>query len=201
MPIENLDKLAIKYQKTKDPRVRKNVMSRMYHVMGANAKVKANGGYEDYIGSGAIGVAQALEVWDKNKRVSFSIYASRRIKSAIIDEIRNDKTIPVHGYRNGIRAFDESHFEYQHWEDPRRANYGIHSAPDKREVSDCVEARDFCEWAFSRLCERDAAILRLRFFENMSLEKIGKRLGVCEGYICQLLGRIIEKLKRDCGNK
>lgn len=62
---------------------------------------------------------------------------------------------------------------------------------------DAVEARLLIAQAVRGLSERDRRILYLRFFEDRTQQEIGDELGVTQMHVSRLLGRILERLRRE----
>ncbi|NUM89179.1 MAG: FliA/WhiG family RNA polymerase sigma factor [Bdellovibrionales bacterium] len=49
--------------------------------------------------------------------------------------------------------------------------------------------------ALRQLPEKEAAVLRLSYFEELNLKEIGQRLGISESRVCQLRGRALAHVK------
>lgn len=58
-------------------------------------------------------------------------------------------------------------------------------------------ALDLLSQAVDGLCDRDRAILQLRYGESRPFHEVGKRLGLSESRVCQLHKRILKQLRRD----
>ncbi|WAM32126.1 FliA/WhiG family RNA polymerase sigma factor [Caldicellulosiruptor naganoensis] len=88
-----------KYSKTKDPKIKeqlilrymplvKLIAGRMAMYFGGNVE------YEDLVSYGSIGLLDAIEKYDSRKGVKFETYAYTRIKGAIIDCVRSQDWVP-----------------------------------------------------------------------------------------------------------
>ena len=64
-----------------------------------------------------------------------------------------------------------------------------------REAADNGELRQRVRGALSRLSPRDQDIVRLYYFEDLSLKEIGRVLGVTESRVSQLLTRVRGQLQ------
>lgn len=95
----NIDNLWIKYKKTEDQLIKKQlienylelvkiVAGRMYNYYGSKIE------YDDLLGYGILGLIDSIDKFDINKNVKFSTYAQIRIRGAIIDNIRKLDWIP-----------------------------------------------------------------------------------------------------------
>lgn len=78
-----------------------------------------------------------------------------------------------------------------------------HPAQDEVESPHCqAAAREtaeiVCE-AIARLPEREAALIRLHYFEQLSLVEAGRRVGVSKSWASRLHGRAIEGLRVELG--
>ncbi len=59
-----------------------------------------------------------------------------------------------------------------------------------------VENRDFADYCFSRLSERESEFVKLRYFDEKSQKEIARQWQVSQMYVSRLERRVLEKLKQ-----
>jgi len=92
-----------KYQNTKDQKIRDYFIKKYYPIVKKVAKKILKNNHSEYelndlISFGTFGLIDAIERYklSKNKENNFETYAYKRIKGAIIDEIRRNDILPRH---------------------------------------------------------------------------------------------------------
>jgi len=88
------DALWQRYVKHKDPEARSQLLDRylgLVHHSARDMAVRVGHAveFEDLVGAGTLGLVQALEGFDLSRGLAFSTYAMRRIRGAILDELRS----------------------------------------------------------------------------------------------------------------
>jgi RNA polymerase sigma factor for flagellar operon FliA len=88
------DALWERYVNHKDPEARSQLLDRYLGLVRHSARdMAARVGhaveFEDLVGAGTLGLVQALEGFDLSRGLAFSTYAMRRIRGAILDELRS----------------------------------------------------------------------------------------------------------------
>jgi RNA polymerase sigma factor FliA len=69
------------------------------------------------------------------------------------------------------------------------------AAPDPMSVVQARETMRQLNAAVAGLSERDRTVVQLYYLENRTLAEIGRLLGVTESRVCQLHGRLVERLR------
>ncbi|MEW6680641.1 MAG: FliA/WhiG family RNA polymerase sigma factor [bacterium] len=86
------------YKRTNDPKIREELIlkyaSLVKYIAGKIAIGAPNIDYNDLISYGIIGLIDAIEKFDPNQGFVFQTYASKRIRGAIIDELRALDWVP-----------------------------------------------------------------------------------------------------------
>ncbi|MEZ4588847.1 MAG: FliA/WhiG family RNA polymerase sigma factor [Gemmatimonadales bacterium] len=87
------DALWQRYRSTNDADARSELLDRYLGLVHHCARDMANRvghavEFEDLVGAGTLGLVQALEGFDLSRGLAFSTYAMRRIRGAILDELR-----------------------------------------------------------------------------------------------------------------
>ena len=156
-------------------------------------------GIEDLISIGTIGLIKAINTFNPEKNIKLATYASRCIENEILMYIRKignqrleisiDEPINVDWDGNELLLSDIL------GSDGDSVYSDLESDEDRRTVKKAIDS----------LNERDRLIITLRFGLENGKEKTQKEvadlLGISQSYISRLEKRIIEKLKREIGNK
>lgn len=134
--------------------------------------------YEEMFAIGCLALVQAAKSYDGSKGASFKTYAYILIRGAIIDEVRKLNHI-LHS--RSVKAIkigpgkDEFDIEY----------YFV----SERKPDDQVAAREICEKlaeAVRKLSKRTQDLIRLYYFEDLTMLEIAKVLNITEGRVSQL---------------
>ncbi|MGE0443395.1 MAG: sigma-70 family RNA polymerase sigma factor [Gemmatimonadales bacterium] len=88
------DALWQRYSKDRDPDARAQLLDRYLGLVHHCARDMAGRvghavEFDDLLGAGTLGLVQALEGFDLSRGLAFSTYAMRRIRGAILDELRS----------------------------------------------------------------------------------------------------------------
>ncbi|HTS87712.1 MAG TPA: FliA/WhiG family RNA polymerase sigma factor [Gemmatimonadales bacterium] len=94
-----IDALWRRYRATGDPAARTQLLDRylglVHHVARqVAARVADVVEVDDLVSAGTLGLVQALESFDLSRGLAFSTYAMRRIRGAILDELRSRDWVP-----------------------------------------------------------------------------------------------------------
>jgi len=87
------DALWLRYANHRDPEARHQLLDRYLGLVHHCARDMAGRvghavEFDDLVGAGTLGLVQALEGFDLSRGLAFSTYAMRRIRGAILDELR-----------------------------------------------------------------------------------------------------------------
>jgi RNA polymerase sigma factor for flagellar operon FliA len=77
-----------------------------------HARLPSNVDVDDLISVGILGLIDAIDKFDENKKVNFSTYAEFRIKGSIIDELRNLDLVS-RSVRQKIRQLEKAYTEVE----------------------------------------------------------------------------------------
>ena len=88
------DALWTRYARDRDPDARAQLLDRYLGLVHHSARDMAGRighavEFDDLLGAGTLGLVQALEGFDLSRGLAFSTYAMRRIRGAILDELRS----------------------------------------------------------------------------------------------------------------
>ena len=178
--------------------------------------------YQDLVNSGVIGLIDAINKFDAEKGAKFSSYSYIKIKSAILDEIRNQSPISKHNltkvnkynrvveklqskllreptsYESNIDMLNIVSLNYVIFEDTNETVQDVISDREEEAPENIIEEEEKLEIlskAISNLNEREKLILSLYYYEDLNLKEIGKVLGVSESRVSQLHRKSIRNLR------
>lgn len=87
-----------RYERTKDPAARSQLLDRylglVHHVAREISARTPAVELDDLVSAGSLGLVRALESFDRSRGLAFSTYAVRRIRGAILDELRSRDWVP-----------------------------------------------------------------------------------------------------------
>ena len=179
---------------------------------------------DDLIGYGQLGLAEAARVFNPDVNVKFSTFAYYRIRGAIYDGISKMAWFRKHSAANARfeRAANEVLEEASpepssdvtadaRWlHDVSRslavAYLTSHSRPLELEDEDCEdpsaamadrELSDRLHDLLNRLPAEAQSLIRGVYFEGLSLQDAGVRLGVSKSWASRLHSRILDRLGRE----
>ncbi|MBR5321918.1 MAG: RNA polymerase sporulation sigma factor SigE [Clostridia bacterium] len=156
-------------------------------------------GLEDLISIGTIGLIKAINTFNPEKNIKLATYASRCIENEILMYIRK-----INNHKLEISIDEPINID---WDGNELLLSDILGSDADSVYSDLEmdEDRKTVKKAITELNDRDRLIITLRFGLESGNEKTQKEvadlLGISQSYISRLEKRIIEKLKKEIGNK
>ncbi len=156
-------------------------------------------GLEDLISIGTIGLIKAINTFNPEKNIKLATYASRCIENEILMYIRK-----INNHKFEISIDEPINID---WDGNELLLSDILGSDGDSVYSDLEidEDRKTVKKAITELNDRDRLIITLRFGLESGKEKTQKEvadlLGISQSYISRLEKRIIEKLKKEIGNK
>lgn len=150
---------------------------------------------EDLISIGTIGLIKAVNTFSPEKNIKLATYASRCIENEILMHLR--KTTQL---KNEVSIDEPLNTDWDGNElllcdilgsEPDTVNINIEKELETKQLLNAV----------SRLSEREATIMEMRFGLNGQKEHTQKQvadmLGISQSYISRLEKKIIDRLKKD----
>jgi RNA polymerase sporulation-specific sigma factor len=193
---ECLKKLLLNDSKAKNKLVEHNLRLVVYIAK----KFENTGvGLEDLISIGTIGLIKAINTFNPEKNIKLATYASRCIENEILMYIRK-----INNQKLEISIDEPINID---WDGNELLLSDILGSDGDSVYSDLEmdEDRKTVKKAITELNDRDRLIITLRFGLESGKEKTQKEvadlLGISQSYISRLEKRIIEKLKKEIGNK
>jgi RNA polymerase sigma factor (sigma-70 family) len=133
----------------------------------------------DLYSAGTIGLIDAIGKFDSSKENKFTTYASHRILGAMKDEVRKIRGIPR--YASGLKFVPFDNFQV------------ANNAHD--DMVSRLENIEFLRKNCNNITKREMKLLKFYFFCDLSCSEIGKKLGVTDVRIWQILKRTLAKIR------
>jgi RNA polymerase sigma factor for flagellar operon FliA len=139
----------------------------------------------DLVSYGMFGLIDAVEKFEPERGFKFETYAATRIRGAIIDELRAADWVP-RSVRSKARQVDIDVLVRDGSDLDREVPALSLRVPSAGSAVDGRETLVLLGRAIRGVKEREQEVLRLYYFENLTLGQIGKILGVTESRVSQI---------------
>jgi RNA polymerase sigma factor (sigma-70 family) len=137
---------------------------------------------DELIQSGAVGMLEAMTRFNPTYGVEFKIFATRRIRGAMIDGLRREGAL-----RRGETIFDADAADMA-------AFVGGTSPEDPLSLLVRVNDRSKLAVALATLPPLEYRVLTLHFYEELNNREVAAILELSEGYASRVRKRALEKL-------
>ncbi|OON94035.1 MAG: RNA polymerase subunit sigma [Candidatus Epulonipiscioides saccharophilum] len=233
----NIDKVWDKYKKTKSRELKEQLIEHyapLVKIVAGRLGIYLNSYLEldDLLGFGVIGLIDAIDKYDYDKKIKFETYASLRIRGAIIDEIRKLDWVPRsirQKQKEYIRAYErvEAKIGHSPTDSDLRKELNINETEYNKLVHDTnistlvsideselyefnvedpttknpyqelenKEALEILEREILALTEREQLLIKLYYYEELTLKEISLVLEVSESRVSQIHSKLMLKLR------
>lgn len=150
--------------------------------------------YDDLVAEGTAGLIQAVDRFNDEAGVKFSVFARIRIEGAIRDAARRWDYLP-----RGARAKATEEQPARH--DSVECLLDIGWEPEDELAVDPAVAAEIADWrqrlskALLKLSERERQVVRMHFEFDYSLREIGRAMKITEGRAWQIERQALNHLK------
>lgn len=152
-----------------------------------------NGGIEDLISIGTIGLVKAINTFKIDKNIKLATYASRCIENEILMFLRKNNKL-----RHEISLDEPLNIDYDGNELLLSDIIGTDSDIVTQEIENSDQKEKFYG-ALRRLSSREREILMLRYglanYDELTQKDVAKMMGISQSYISRLEKKIIKKLR------
>ena len=152
-----------------------------------------NGGIEDLISIGTIGLVKAINTFKPDKNIKLATYASRCIENEILMFLRKNNKL-----RHEISLDEPLNIDYDGNELLLSDIIGTDSDIVKNELEQSDQKAMFYE-AFKDLSKREKEILMFRYglmnYDELTQKDVAKMMGISQSYISRLEKKIIKKFR------
>lgn len=171
---------------------------------------------EDLTSYGILGLIDAIDRFDPTRGVKFEAYASKRIRGAMMDSLRELDWVP-RSIRSRMRKFQEGLASGESaGYDPARGTLlsldeflaideqggVVHvfdvvanpESPDPQATLEAEELKEILAQAIDELPERERLVVSLYYYDELSAKEIAKVLGVSQSRVSQIHSRAMERI-------
>lgn len=177
--------------------------------------------YEDVLCNARLGLIEAAKRYDKKYEVDFRTFAYYRIKGAIYDGLRRSGWLPRSLYAK--LKFEEAANDYLQnrssqkpagYSDEELASETVNSLTsiyivsldaDEMEIEDSagvnieqrvefMQIRKYMRLSITSLPDKEKQLILMYYFQNRTLEEVGKRLGLSKSWTSRLHARALSLL-------
>jgi RNA polymerase sigma factor for flagellar operon FliA len=138
---------------------------------------------DDLVGVGVLGLIKAIEKFDASRGVKFTTYCIMRVRGSMLDWLRTLDHLSRHARqrcnREGVQAVTVNSLGSMDFEDERQRIFA---------KSEIVELG---------LHSREREVVNLYYFEGMTMEQIGRKLGVSQSRISQIHKKLVRRLRTE----
>ena len=229
IPLENLPAAWQEFQGNRDPQLREALIDHYaalvpYIARRVAANAPAHVDREEFISYGYFGLIDAVDRFEPGRGIKFETYATKRIRGAILDGLRQEDNL-TRLARKRIKdaRVVMAEFEAEHNREPstdevaerlgitvaelsnalQLENAGtmpeqvVDMGGDDPEVElQVADARERLADRVSRLSERDRAFVLLYYCQSMTLIDVGAQLGVSDSRAGQIRLEVLRALRR-----
>lgn len=172
---------------------------RLVHAVAWRMKASAILDHDDYFVIGLEALWKAAHSFDRERSaVRFATFASYRIKTAIVDELRRLNGRKGQGrlqFTLGLKSLDEWMEDKDDDDDGR----SVRDFPDERIniAGDLERAHDaeVIRRVVAALPEREAAIVNAYYLDETKFHVIAEDMGISESRVCQLHQRALGRMR------
>lgn len=136
---------------------------------------------DDLVGDGMLSLANAVEHFDYARGNRFSTYACTSLRQNYIRTVPKQNRDTVTCINNQPDWFDA------------RASGESETAEASREEQTKEQVRAL----LARCAPRERDVLRMRFFDDLTLEQVGERLGITKERVRQIQARALDKMRAE----
>lgn len=152
-----------------------------------------NGGIEDLISIGTIGLVKAINTFKIDKNIKLATYASRCIENEILMFLRKNNKL-----RHEISLDEPLNIDYDGNELLLSDIIGTDNDIVVQEIESSDQKEKFYH-ALNKLNPREKQILMLRYglenYDELTQKDVAEMLGISQSYISRLEKKIIKKLR------
>ncbi len=198
----------------------------VYHLVGQiHRRLPVRYEFDDLVGYGMVGLAEAAHGYVPSKGSKFSTFAFFRIRGAIYDGISESSWLTRAQYRQHVRAVaqaskseseadsnfddDSNRGDDSDWKQPAPDFVELtpeHAAQIVQSDNDTIASRLSQQeiigelyLAVDALPRREEMLIKMVYFEGLSLKDAALRLGISKSWASRLHASILQQLGADMG--
>lgn len=152
---------------------------------------------DDLVAAGMSGLWDALRRRHEHPEETFDFYVCRRVRGAIIDELRAEDWLPrrrsVEARAAGSACCAVVHYDDLGRRERRRASFDPGS--DSEELVGRKRVAERVRAGLERLPARERHVLMMRDLDGVPIKDLGAELGVSKPRVCQLRSQALRRLR------
>ena len=218
------------FSRTRDPQLRAELIERYMRLARIGAaklyglRTDLGASFDDYLQYARVGLIEAVDRFDVQRRVPFESYAMHRIRGAVLNGLveQSEAAAQREFWRTRMPERMSSLVQGAGIAAPRASlqqladlTVGIavgllldgHSSEPVDDSAQAnpyaaTELRQFAERAralVDRLPQREALILRGHYFEQLEFQELARQLSITKGRVSQLHSRALQRLREMLG--
>lgn len=208
MDSEPVESMIVRYQQTRDPALREQIVLRTLYLARAAAigylsRHRYSGilDADDIHQAGRIALLKAIDGFDSTKGTKFSTYAPRRIFGGIVDSVRENDWVPrlerqrAKAGEVAPPAMMGSLFR-KLGENRQGKESLVQETIAEPITSPRLDTRDLFDRVFSVLTPEEREIAERHFVQDYTLAEIGHELGLSESRVSQMMKTIKHHVRR-----
>lgn len=154
---------------------------------------------DELISASHVGLIQAVSAFDPSHGVNFKTYATRRIRGAILDYLREMDWVPRLVRIRGeefptVRGLDEKIAMGDDHNRPVRLADVLEDHQAKT-PADAMDKKCFLKTVLVGLRKKERLLMILYYYESNTMKQIAQQIGISEGRVCQLHDQIVRRLQ------
>lgn len=198
-----------RYRETGDPGARRQLLELylglVHHVAREINRRARAAELDDLLSAGTFGLTRALDSFDPSRGLAFGTYAVRRIRGAILDDLRSRDWTPRALTAKARRLqVATTALEYRLGRSPRpeevAAQLDIDVSTywrwrDDTDSRTAVSSVRTLRAAIARLPEKDRTVIALYYYQDLSLRQIAEVMHLTESRASQIRHRALQRLR------
>jgi len=198
-----------RYRETDEPGARRQLLERyiglVHHVAREINRRTRGAELNDLISAGTFGLVRALDSFDRSRGLAFGTYAVRRIRAAILDDLRSQDWTP--------RAVTAKARRIEVATTALRYRLGRSPRPDEVAAQLEIDVSTYWRWrddtaprtvvssvsnlrdAIARLPEKDRTVMALYYYEDLSPRQIAEVMHLTESQVSQIRNQALQRLR------
>ncbi|MGH7579215.1 MAG: sigma-70 family RNA polymerase sigma factor [Gemmatimonadales bacterium] len=189
-----------RYRDTADPGARRGLLELylelVHHVAREMSRRTPAAELDDLVSAGTFGLTGALDSFDLTRGLAFSTYAVRRIRGAILDDLRSRDSVP--------RAVRVKARRLQVATTALERRLGRAPRPEEIAAQLDIDVSTYWRWredtatrtdAIARLTREERTVMALYYYEELNQRQITEVLHLTEARVSQIRTRALERLR------
>lgn len=197
---KEMNALILEWKETGDIGIRNKVVTyNMRLVIKVLHKIFSSGSgtIEEFVLPGMDGLLNALSHFDTENMTSFHVFAKSHVRGTILDYLR-DETKQVRQPRRRGTKYSDNFTQACMFKEALGVAYEYQEKEDTTYLE--VETIDLIQklsGALEKLSEKEFRVIKMRYWEELTLDETGQKLGITYERVRQIQSSTLEKLSAE----